>query len=131
MIDFTEMNRMILYTEKVSRDIQAAEGQTEQIESNRWKPAARKKKINISDLKETYACLLADLEGLRSELSVMIDSLPDKDQRIILTLRYLKGYQPDVIAAGTHISVRNVFYIMKRAKNTLKELFPDRISYVK
>lgn len=84
-------------------------------------------KNNIPDMKETYSGMLDDLKKLRSELSVMIFTLPDKDQQMIMTLRYLKGYSPEIIASGTYTSRRTVFYVMKQAKQTLKEMYPDRI----
>ncbi len=116
IINFAEMNRLIRSTDRVARAIQAAED-----------PPGEKNTVSAADLQEAYAEDLDKLKSLRNELSRMIMELPDKYQRIIIYLRYIKGYPPEAIAAGTHMSRRNVFYHLKLAKLALKNMFPDRI----
>lgn len=69
-----------------------------------------------------------ELQQMREELSPLIDTLPEENMRIILTLFYMEGFTAEEIAEAGEMSDRNVFYYLKRGKTWLKETYPDRIT---
>ncbi len=92
--------------------------------------------IGILDDKKTHddaeimGICFSEIEGLRKakkELKPLIDSLENYNERMIMALRYLKGYDFYWIADHLSITERTVFRYLKRAKIKLSEMYPDRI----
>ena len=84
--------------------------------------------VKIAMLEEQHAALLAQIEQDRAELAVMISGLADYDQKAVMRLRYLKGYKPELIAAGTGLSIRCVFYKLGSGKIELARQFPGQFT---
>ena len=82
--------------------------------------------VNLVILKEQQAAALDKVQEMRTELSEMITTLPDIDQRAIMRLRYLNGHKPEHIAAALGVCVRSVFRYMDKGKEELARMYPDR-----
>ena len=134
MVNLAEMARIIRSAEKVLEHIELAEAQaTRTTALPTGMPHAKGKKslveegaVTIADLKEVYNDTLTALETMREELSEMIETLPNFDERIIMKLKYIKGYTFEAISESIHMSHRNMFYHLKHAKTELSERYPDR-----
>ena len=97
-------------------------------------PASTPGKAQASgDLDAAFAVLehqyTADIERLlqlKHDLQLMIDSLDNSNQRIVLTEKYINLKQPDVIATGIPCDVRTVYRWLNEAITALQAKHPDR-----
>ena len=110
MVDFHSMNKMIRTVNRISRLMQA------------------KKTRNDTDTMQIYSSVVDDLRRMQDELRPMIEALEDHEQRMVLTLRYLKGYDYPWIADNMNINERTVFLYLRKAKDKLSDLFPELIT---
>lgn len=68
-----------------------------------------------------------ELQRTQEELKPLIDSLDDYTDRMVLSLRYLKGYSCIWIADKMLICRASVYYHINSGKQKLLEKYPDRI----
>ncbi len=68
-----------------------------------------------------------ELQRIQEELKPLIDSLGDYTERMVLTLRYLRGYSCPWIAEKMGICRASVYNHLNRGKRKLIERYPDRI----
>lgn len=72
----------------------------------------------------------SEIEGLsktQDELKPLIDSLENYTERMVISLRYLKGYSCPWIAEKLNISRATAYNYLFRAKRNLAEKYPERI----
>lgn len=109
MVSFRRMNKLIRSTGRMTKLMQA------------------RKARDDSDAMKIYAAMVDDLRRMQEELTPMIEALEDHEQRMILTLRYLKGYDYPWIADNMKSSERLVYRYLRTAKDKLFELYPGQI----
>ena len=134
MVNLSEMSRIIKSADKVLEAIDRAEElatrTTRHIDgiprAGRRSSLVEIGAVKAADLEEAYEETVQKVQAMRSELAVMIESLPNIDDRAIMRLRYIKGYTPERIAEGVFRSERSVFYRIQKAKEQLAEKYPDR-----
>ena len=78
--------------------------------------------IRLATLKEVYGETLAELERMRNELDPLISMLDDPDDRAVMRLRYIKGYNINTIAESIHRSERCIYYYLSRAEDKISRL---------
>ena len=83
--------------------------------------------IKISALKDAYAEVIDELNVMREELSPLIDTLEDPDDRAVMRLRYIKGFRPEEFAHERYRTARSIYYYLKRAEDSLIRMYPDKI----
>ena len=84
--------------------------------------------INILTIKEAYHEVLNELQQMRAELSPLLDSLDNPDDRAVMRLRYEKGFSPEDIADAIHRTDRSIYYYLSRAEDQLVRKHPDKVS---
>ena len=134
MVVLAEMNRMQKDAEQLRQRIERTQSKaTRTTVSYDGMPHSKQVRslveigaVQLADLEAAHGDLLEQLAQLRQELSVMVDALPDPDQRAVMRLRYEKGYKPKQIAAGIGVCCRSVFNHMDAGKRELLRRFPDR-----
>ena len=84
--------------------------------------------VKIAMLEEQHAALLEQIRQEKAELSEMIDTLEDIDEKGILRLRYLNGRKPEIIAEWVGLSIRSVFSKLKSGKAELAKRFPSQFT---
>lgn len=84
--------------------------------------------IRISDVKEAYREIVAELERMKAELDPLIGSLDNADDRAVIRLRYIKGFSPEDIAEAIHRTDRSIYYYLSRAEDQLARKHPDKVS---
>lgn len=109
MVNFRSMNRMIRSAGRMSKLMT--------MKSTRYDP----------DTAEIISSAVDGLITMQEELKPMIETLDSSEQRMILNLRYLKGYNYPWIANRMNMSERNVYYLLKLARMALIERFPDAV----
>ena len=82
----------------------------------------------LADLTSEYHAKIAAAEKRERDVNVFIDSLPSRDARIILRLRYVEGFGwRKVLSAlnkyGLHLSERQMFRLHGRALNEARERY--------
>lgn len=80
-----------------------------------------------SETLDICSSVAEDLTRMQEELKPMIEQLGSHEQQIILTLRFLKGFDYPWIAAHLAMSERMVYYQLKAAKKQLQALYPDQV----
>ena len=83
--------------------------------------------IRISDVKEAYREVVAELEAMRAELDPLIGDLDNADDRAVIRLRYIKGFSPEDIAEAIHRTDRSIYYYLSRAEEQLVRMHPDKV----
>ena len=83
--------------------------------------------IRISDVKEAYREVVAELEAMRAELDPLIGDLDNADDRAVIRLRYIKGFSPEDIAEAIHRTDRSIYYYLSRAEDQLARKHPDKV----
>lgn len=136
MVNLSEMSRIIRSADKVLVEIEKAEQTATRTTSHidgmprvsRRTSLVERGAVKAVDLEEAYCETVRKVQAMRRELSEMIDSLPDIDDRAVMRLRYINGYKPERIAEGIFRSERDVFRRIQKAKEQLAEMFPDRFT---
>ena len=77
-------------------------------------------------LKQYYSTEIDRLYQLWHDIQLMIDSLDDPMERIVLTKKYINQKQPDEIAAEIPCDVRTVYRWLNEAIDKLQAQHPDR-----
>ena len=80
------------------------------------------------DVSQICGETLDDIIRMQNDLKSMLTVLSSYEERMIMTLRFIKGYTVPQCAESMNISQRSAFYYLKRAKAKLTESFPDRIT---
>lgn len=75
--------------------------------------------IALIDVKDAYREALAELESLRAEMEPVISRLEDEDERGIMRMRYIHGYDPEKIAKAILYHPRTIYRKLKRAERKL------------
>ena len=109
MVNFHSMNNMIHTVNRMSKLMQA------------------KKTRDDTDTIQICSSAVDDLRRMQDELRPMIEALDNYEQRMVLTLRYLKGYDYPWIADNMNVIDRTVYRYLRMAKDKLAELFPGQI----
>ena len=84
--------------------------------------------IRICELKEAYREALKELDDMRTTLDPMIDLLKNADDRAVMRLRYIKGFDPGDISGAICLTERMVYYILRRSEYTLTRMYPEYFS---
>ena len=77
-------------------------------------------------LERQYTADINRLLQLKHDLQLMIDSLDNSNQRIVLTEKYINLRQPDDIAIEIPCDVRTVYRWLNEAITALQSKHPDR-----
>ena len=77
--------------------------------------------IMLAAAKDAYHEAIAELEAMRKELSPIIDTLEDPDEKAVARMRYIYGYDPDEITQAINYHPRTVYRKLKRAERKLLE----------
>ncbi len=64
-----------------------------------------------------------------SILKSIIDKLPEQ-QRLVMQLRTIEGYENDEITEITGMSANNIRVILSRARKSIRESYKEQMSYV-
>jgi len=67
------------------------------------------------------------LRTMQEELKPMINSLGNYEEKMILTLRFIKGCSYEWIASSMNYTPRSVYYKLRNAKTALLGLFPGQV----
>ena len=70
-------------------------------------------------VKDSYREALAELEALRHELEPQLLALEDEDERAMMRMRYIYGYDPEKIAQAVLYHPRTVYRKLKSAERKL------------
>ena len=79
------------------------------------------------DPEELCPDVMQELRQMQTELSAMIDTLPNLSERIVMFLVFLEGHEHSTVAEEMGISERSVFRHMKSGKAELLKMYPGRI----
>ena len=111
MVNFHTINRQIQSIERMNKLMQ------------------RKGSQDDPDLRKIFISVVDDLRRTQEELKPMLEALEDQEQKLIMTLRFLKGYGFLRISEQLNVSERLVYLYMKKAKTNLMEMFPGKIEF--
>lgn len=136
VINLYRMRRMIRETQKlawkIERERSYAARSAAPLSQIPWGQGNRSRveegAIRIADLKDVYREVLAELEEMRQALDPLIDTLKNADDRAVMRLRYIKGYDPEDVAEAIFRTDRMVYYILSRSEKELIKRFPDNFS---
>ncbi len=84
----------------------------------------------IVDLEHDINRTVDELIDLKAEAIVMIDSIPNDDYRLLLTLRYLNFKTWEQIAVDMNYSYQWVHVLHSRALINFGEMFPEKFETV-
>lgn len=73
-------------------------------------------------VKDAYREAISELESLRREADPLISMLTDEDERAIMRMRYIHGYDPEKIAQVVLYHPRTVYRKLKRAERKLMDI---------
>ena len=76
-------------------------------------------------LEKQYTSDIERLSQLKRDIHLIINSLSDSTQRIVLFEKYINLKQPDVIALEIPCDVRTVYRWLQEAMFTLQTQYPD------
>lgn len=110
MVNFDSMNQMIRSTGRMSKLMET--------EATR----------NDTDTAEIISSVVDDLVRMQEELKPLIESLDNSEERLVITLKYLKGYDLPFIAEKMGLSERTVYRLIRNAKLKLIDMFPDAVT---
>lgn len=83
--------------------------------------------IRISELREAYEEALDELGEMRSKLDPMISGLKNADDRAVMRLRCIKGFDPDDISEAVCLTERMIYYILRRSEDQIARMYPDKV----
>ncbi len=134
MVNLAEMDRIIRNATKIKESIEKAENRSTRMtriidnmpHSKEIRSLVEEGAVTAVDLKSAYVETYNIVQAMRNELSEMIDTLPNQEERSVMRLRYIHGYKPEFIADGIFVSERQIFRYIRSAKQHLAEKFPDR-----
>ena len=75
--------------------------------------------IRISEIRDLYSGVIAELEEARNELKPLINELENPDEVACLRLRYLDGHSAEDIADAIGYSTRQVYRLIRSAESKL------------
>lgn len=75
--------------------------------------------VALIAVKDSYREALAELETMRKNLDPVLSLLTDEDERAIMRMRYIHGYDPERIAQAVLYHPRTVYRKLKRAERKL------------
>lgn len=76
-------------------------------------------RITLIAVKDAYREALKELEELRIDLEPNLTQLTDEDERAIMRMRYIHGYEPEKIAEAVSYHPRTVYRKLKSAERKL------------
>lgn len=83
---------------------------------------AEEAKLELIIVKDAYREAMAELEKLRSELEpIILKKITEEDERGIIRMRYIHGYDPEEIADAIFLHPRTVYRKLKRAERKLMD----------
>lgn len=83
--------------------------------------------IKVAELKDAYDEVNAELTAMRQELSPLIDTLDNVNDRAVMRLRYIKGYSPEDIGEAIYRTDRSIYYYLSRAEEQIAKRYPDKV----
>lgn len=84
--------------------------------------------VKITALEEKYSALLEQIRQDKEELSGMIKTLGDIDDKAIMRLRFIGQYKPEVIAPAVGLCIRSVYSHLESGKKELEKLYPEQFT---
>lgn len=79
-------------------------------------------RITLIAVKDAYREALKELEELRRDLEPNLMQLMDEDERAIMRMRYIHGYEPEKIAEAVSYHPRTVYRKLKSAERKLASM---------
>jgi RNA polymerase sigma factor (sigma-70 family) len=76
-------------------------------------------RIMLIAAKDSYREALEELESLRKELEPELAALEDENERAMMRMRYIHGYEPEKIAQTINYHPRTVYRRLKSAERKL------------
>ena len=76
-------------------------------------------RIKLIAVKDAYREALKELEELRIDMEPNLTQLTDEDERAIMRMRYIHGYEPEKIAEAVSYHPRTVYRKLKSAERKL------------
>lgn len=83
--------------------------------------------IELAEVEEAYSEVLKELQSMRDELEVLLQSLDNPDDIGVMRLRYIKGHELKYIPDAIHLSPRAMYYHLAGAERKLTRMHPDKI----
>ena len=79
-------------------------------------------RIALIAVKDSYREAITELEKLRKDLEPNLMRLTDEDERAMMRMRYIHGYEPEKIAQAVSYHPRTVYRKLKSAERKLAAL---------
>lgn len=83
--------------------------------------------IRVAELEEAYIEVLNELRQMKAELSPMINTIGNADQRAAMRLRYIDEHRPEEIADAIPLAERTVYRYLKLAEDDIIKRFPGKV----
>ena len=84
--------------------------------------------IELAEVEEAYHDVFDELKAMRAELRLLIRNLDNPDDRGIMQLRYIDGWDVKDIPDAVHLSERAMFYHLAGAERKLVQMYPDKVT---
>ena len=84
--------------------------------------------IELAEVEEAYHDVFDELKAMRTELRQLIRGLDNPDDRGIMQLRYIDGWDVKDIPDAVHLSERAMFYHLAGAERKLIQMYPDKVT---
>ncbi len=81
-------------------------------------------RLALIAVKDSYREALSELEALRHDLEQNLVFLTDEDERAIMRMRYIHGYDPEQIAQAVSYHPRTIYRKLKSAEHKLMAMGP-------
>lgn len=130
MIDFEKMRFLINRLPHIEWDIEQEEAKATKITTSLTgmprgsgnHSQVEDGAIRLATLREVYGESLMELHEMRKELESYITRLEDPDERASMRLRYIKGYNVQVITKSIHCAEKTVYNYLKRAEEKINRM---------
>lgn len=130
MVDLRRMRLLIKKLPKIEWDVEKKMANATRITTSitgmprGGDGANRQEEANIAlaDAREAYRETLEELEQMRAELTPMIDSLEDINEKGTMRMRYIKGHRIDEIAETIDRDIRSVYRYLTSAEEKICEM---------
>ena len=83
--------------------------------------------IELAEVEEAYHDVFDELKAMRTELRQLIRGLDNPDDRGIMQLRYIDGWDVKDIPDAVNLSERAMFYHLAGAERKLIQMYPDKV----
>ena len=83
--------------------------------------------IELAEVEEAYKEVFEELGQMRIELAPLIDTLDNDDDRGVLRLRYIDGWDLQQIPEAVCLSERAMFYHLAGGERKLMRTYPESV----